>query len=334
MAFEVKKLNKAFGIGGARRRVVRNFSMKVQDNEMVAIVGKKGSGKSTLMSILSGMLRPDSGTITIDGRKLYFWNPLQRAMLRTKRVGVVPRDALLIPDMTVYENLLLPMGHKLMTSKRKMRRAKEVLRAVGLKGFGKYYPADLEDFEIQKVCLARAIMTNPKYLILDEPTGNLQSADVDRFMEIVEILRSSGFTIIVLTHSRRVASHCERLIPIAQPRTSLREEEEPIDGEEVEPRPAKKPASAGKPVASPTSEYEVVSEDEDEDEGYAPSDEDDEDSEGNGYDSADEDEEAGYAASEDEDDDEADETDEDDDEAEYVADDDDDDEADEADTKK
>ena len=236
MAFEVRKLNKAFGIGGGRRRVVRNFSMKVQDNEMVAIVGKKGSGKSTLMSILGGLLRPDSGTVTVDGHRIYYWNPIQRAILRTKRVGIVPRDALLISDMTVYENLLIPMGHKFMTGKRKMRRAKEVLRAVGLKGFGKYYPADLEDFEIQKVCLARAIMTKPKYLILDEPTGNLQSADVDRFMDIVEILRSSGFTIIVLTHSRRVASHCERLIPITPPRTSQPspEDEEDEDEEEEE----------------------------------------------------------------------------------------------------
>lgn len=319
MAFEVKKLNKAFGIGGARRRVVRNFTMKVQDNEMVAIVGKKGSGKSTLMSMLSGMLRPDSGTITIDGRKVYYWNPFQMAMIRSKRVGVVPRDALLIPDMTVYENLLVPMGHKFMTSKRKMRRAKEVLRAVGLKGFGKYYPADLEDFEIQKVCLARAIMTNPKYLILDEPTGNLQSADVDRFMEIVEILRSSGFTIIVLTHSRRVASHCERLIPIAQPRTSLRGEEESEEEEEKE-KPRRKPGvpaeTAVTPTVSATSEYETVSdEDEDtdsaEDDGYVPS----EDEEG--YDESEgADDEAEYAESDD------------DDEAEY-ADEDDDDEADE-----
>ena len=232
MAFEVKKLNKAFGIGGARRRVVKNFSMKVLDNEMVAIVGKKGSGKSTLMNMLGGLIRPDSGTITVDGHRIYFWNPFQRAILRNKRVGLVPRDSLLISDMTIYENLLLPMGHKFMTSKRKMRRAKEVLRAVGLKGFGKYYPADLEEFEIQKVCLARAIMTNPKYLILDEPTGNLQSADVDRFMDIVEILRSSGFTIIVLTHSRRVASHCERLIPIAQPRISAQQESDEDDEEE------------------------------------------------------------------------------------------------------
>lgn len=234
MAFEVRKLNKAFGVGGARRRVVKNFSMKVQDNEMVAIVGKKGSGKSTLMNILGGLIRPDSGTVTIDGHRIYYWNPFQRAMLRTKRVGIVPRDSLLISDMTIYENLLLPMGHKFMTGKRKLRRAKEVLRAVGLKGFGKYYPADLEEFEIQKVCLARAIMTNPKYLILDEPTGNLQSADVDRFMEIVEILRSSGFTIIVLTHSRRVASHCERLIPIAQPRVAEPEEEEEEEEDEDE----------------------------------------------------------------------------------------------------
>ena len=232
MAFEVKKLNKAFGIGGARRRVVKNFSMKVLDNEMVAIVGKKGSGKSTLMNMLGGLIRPDSGTITVDGHRIYFWNPFQRAILRNKRVGLVPRDSLLISDMTIYENLLLPMGHKFMTSKRKMRRAKEVLRAVGLKGFGKYYPADLEEFEIQKVCLARAIMTNPKYLILDEPTGNLQSADVDRFMDIVEILRSSGFTIIVLTHSRRVASHCERLIPIAQPRISAQQEPDEDDDDE------------------------------------------------------------------------------------------------------
>ena len=232
MAFEVKKLNKAFGIGGARRRVVKNFSMKVLDNEMVAIVGKKGSGKSTLMNMLGGLIRPDSGTITVDGHRIYFWNPFQRAILRNKRVGLVPRDSLLISDMTIYENLLIPMGHKFMTAKRKMRRAKEVLRAVGLKGFGKYYPADLEEFEIQKVCLARAIMTNPKYLILDEPTGNLQSADVDRFMDIVEILRSSGFTIIVLTHSRRVASHCERLIPIAQPRISAQQESDEDDEDE------------------------------------------------------------------------------------------------------
>lgn len=231
MAFEVRKLNKSFGIGGGRHRVVRNFSMKVQDNEMVAVVGKKGSGKSTLMSILGGLLRPDSGTVTVDGHRIYYWNPIQRAILRTKRVGIVPRDALLISDMTIYENLLLPMGHKFMTGKRKMRRAKEVLRAVGLKGFGKYYPADLEDFELQKVCLARAIMTKPKYLILDEPTGNLQSADVDRFMDIVEILRSSGFTIIVLTHSRRVASHCERLIPITPPRSS---QPDPDEDEEEE----------------------------------------------------------------------------------------------------
>lgn len=232
MAFEVKRLNKAFGIGGHRRRVVRSFSMKVSEGEIVAVVGKKGSGKSTLMSMLIGLLRPDSGSIIVDGHKIHYWNPFQRSILRTKRVGVVTKDSLLIGDMTVYENLMAPMDHTFKMAKAKMRRAKEVLRAVGLRGKGKYYPADLEDIDVQKVCLARALMLRPKYLILDEPTANLQSADVDRFMDLVEILNSNGFTIIVLTHSRRVANHCQRLIPIAS--TAVKEEPEEEEEEEEE----------------------------------------------------------------------------------------------------
>jgi len=215
MAYEVKKINKSFGLKNNRRRVIRNFSMTVADGEMVAVVGRKSSGKSTLLNILTGMLRPDSGAVVVDGKKINYWNPFQTAFLRSRRVGFVTRDTLLVQDLTIYENLLIPMGHRFMTGKNKLRRAKEVLRAVGLKGCGKYYPADLEEFEIQKVCLARAIMTHPKYLILDEPTGNLQSADVDRYMDLVELLNGTGYTVIVLTHSRRVANHCQRLIPIA-----------------------------------------------------------------------------------------------------------------------
>lgn len=240
MAFEVKKISKSFGLqNNRRRRVLRNFSMQVMDGEMVAIVGKKSSGKSTLMNILTGMLRPDSGTMIVDGHKINFWNPFQTGILRSRRVGFVTRDALLVQDLTIYENLLIPMGHKLMTGKNKLRRAKEALRAVGLKGVGKYYPADLEDLEIQKVCLARAIMTHPKYLILDEPTGMLQSADVDRYMDLVELLNNSGYTVIVLTHSRRVANHCQRLIPIAA-QTDAREDREkpsPEQSDKAEPAP-------------------------------------------------------------------------------------------------
>ena len=257
MAFEVKKLNKSYGLKDARRRVIRNFSMKVEDGEMVAVVGRKGSGKSTLMNILTGLARPDSGTVIIDGHRINYFNPFQRAIIRSKRIGLVTRDALLVPDLTVYENLLLPMGHKFMMGKRKMRRAKDALRAVGLKSLGKYFPADLDDLETQKVCLARALMTHPKYLLLDEPTGNLQSADVDRYMDLVEILKNSGFTIIVLTHSRRVANHCDRLIPIAM--TAQEEaqaaEEEPVDeaSDETQDIPqsiARKAAPAAKPAVT------------------------------------------------------------------------------------
>lgn len=214
MALEVKRINKSFGFGDKKERIIHNFSMTVEDGEMVAVVGKKCTGKSTLMNILSGMQSPDSGTMTVDGVKIRFWDPFQTARLRARTIGVVTRDAVLIQDMTIYENLMVPMGHVFMSGKKKLRRAKEVLKSVGLKGKGKWYPEELEEFEIQKVCLARAIMTKPKYLIFDEPTGGLQSADVDRFMDLLEILNGSGFTVIVLTHSRRVAAHCQRLIPI------------------------------------------------------------------------------------------------------------------------
>ena len=238
MAFEVKKVSKSFGLQNRRRRVLKNFSMQVADGEMVAIVGKKNSGKSTLMNILTGMIRPDSGTVTVDGRKINYWNPFQRAILRSKRIGLVTRDSLLVPDLTIYENLLVPMGHKFMTNKNKIRRAKEAL------------PADLEDLEIQKVCLARAIMTHPKYLVLDEPTGNLQSADVDRYMDLVEILNSSGYTVIVLTHSRRVANHCQRLVPIAVTGEAREERERPVEAPEEEPAEAEADEKAAKATSA------------------------------------------------------------------------------------
>ena len=250
MAFEVKKVSKSFGLQNRRRRVLKNFSMQVADGEMVAIVGKKNSGKSTLMNILTGMIRPDSGTVTVDGRKINYWNPFQRAILRSKRIGLVTRDSLLVPDLTIYENLLVPMGHKFMTNKNKIRRAKEALRSVGLKGVGKYFPADLEDLEIQKVCLARAIMTHPKYLLLEEPTGNLQSADVDRYMDLVEILNSSGYTVIVLTHSRRVANHCQRLVPIAVTGEAREEREKPVEAPEEEPAEAEADEKAAKATSA------------------------------------------------------------------------------------
>ncbi len=234
MSLEVKKLNKYLGFAGSRKKVVRNFSMKVEDGEMVAIVGKKCSGKSTLVNILTGTLWPSNGSVIYDGHKIHYWNVFQTAMIRSRRVGLVTRDTLLVPDLTIYENLLIPLGHRFMTHKNKLRRAKEALRNVGMKGYGKYYPSDFEDLELQKIGLARALVLRPKYLILDEPTGNLQSADVDSFMELVEILNGSGITVIVLTHSRRVANHCQRLIPIATLMEARRDEDEDDEDDEDE----------------------------------------------------------------------------------------------------
>lgn len=214
MALEIRAMNKSFGVGNNRTQILKRFSMRVEDGEMVAIVGKKRSGKTTLMNILSGMSLPDSGTYSIDGKQLQLRNPFAMAKHRSRRVGVLTREPLLVEDMTVYENIMLPLFHRFMSAKEKQRRAKELLRSLGMKGMGKYYPKELTELEKQKVCAARAMITEPKYLLADEPTGCLQSSDVDRFLDFLEVLNSAGYTIIIATHSKRVASRCRRLIPI------------------------------------------------------------------------------------------------------------------------
>ncbi len=214
MALEVRGITKKFGVGNKRRTILQRFSMKVEDGEMVAVVGKKRSGKTALMNILSCMSRPDSGTYYVDGKPVHPWNPFATAMLRSRKFGVISKEPLLIPDMTVYENILLPLGHRLMTQKTKTKKAKDLLRSLGMKGKGKYYPHELSELEQQKVCAARAMIAEPKYIFADEPTACLCSSDVDRFLDFLEVLNSAGYTIIIATHSKRVASRCHRMIPI------------------------------------------------------------------------------------------------------------------------
>lgn len=253
MALEVRGITKAFGIGNKRSTVLNRFSMTVEDGEMVAIVGKKRSGKSTLMNILGGMSRPDSGTYWVDGKQVHPWNPFAMAMLRSRKFGIITREPLLVQDMTVYENIMMPLSHRLMTNKTKTKRAKDLLRSLGMKGKGKFYPHELTELEQQKVCAARAMITEPKYLLADEPTACLVSSDVDRYLDFLEVLNSAGYTILIATHSKRVASRCHRMIPITgqEPESA---EVQPVAAEEMPEVPGHTVAGTAQ---GPTSEEEA-----------------------------------------------------------------------------
>lgn len=214
MALEAKNITCSFGHGEKRETVVEGLSFQVGEGEMVALVGKKRSGKSTVMNVLMGLGRAVSGECSIDGKRLPGGCLLGGAGLRSAKIGVITKTPMLISEFTVYENIMLPLHHKFMSAKNKQRRAKEVLRAVGLKGKGKYYPHELSIFEQQLVCTARALVHEPAYLLADEPTACLEGGDVERYLDLLEVLCSAGKGILIATYSKRVASRCHRIVPI------------------------------------------------------------------------------------------------------------------------
>lgn len=217
MGLKLINISKSYGlgIGKPRKKILDNVNMEIQDGEMVAIVGRRGSGKTALMNIMTGLTRPDSGHYMIDGKVVGLGRMFKMASFRAKDCGIITRDPLLVSDMTLFENITMPLNHRFMTKKRKLKRAREVLRGLGLKGKGRFYPTEFSVLDRQKVCAGRAMIAEPKYIFADEPTGCLSAADRERFMDFLEVLNSAGYTIIVFTYSKRVAAHCQRMIPVA-----------------------------------------------------------------------------------------------------------------------
>ncbi|MGN0165002.1 MAG: ABC transporter ATP-binding protein [Lachnospiraceae bacterium] len=211
MLFEVRNISKSY----KNIPVVENFSLEVEQGDMIALVGKRKRGKTTLMQMLAGIIPIDAGEIFYNeklvGKK---GKTAGLCKLRRRKIGYITTEAILMPDMTVYDNLLMALSHSRGSMKVKKARAKEVLRNLGLKGKGRFFPKELNTLDRQKVCVARAIITEPELLICDEPTDILEGYGAEQLMDILEILNSAGYTIIISTHSKRIASRCRKVYPI------------------------------------------------------------------------------------------------------------------------
>ncbi|MBO4695949.1 MAG: ATP-binding cassette domain-containing protein [Lachnospiraceae bacterium] len=231
MGLKLVNISKSYGlgIGKPRKKILDNVNMEIQDGEMVAIVGRRGSGKTALMNIMTGLSRPDSGHYLIDGKVIGLGRTFKLAAFRAKNCGIITRDPLLVPDLTLFDNITMPLNHRFMSKKRKLKRAREVLRGLGLKGKGRFYPTEFSVLDRQKICAGRAMIGEPKYIFADEPTGCLSAADRERFMDFLEVLNSAGYTIIVFTYSKRVAAHCQRMIPVSGESVEERAEKEADD---------------------------------------------------------------------------------------------------------
>ena len=207
MIIEAKDIRKGFG----KLEVLKGVDFSVQKAEIVSIVGASGAGKTTLLQILGTLLRPDGGSLVIDGYDTLRMNEKQLSAFRCRKIGFVFQAHHLLPEFSALENVMMPAliaGRKTIDAKRS---ALELLGSVGLSERVKHRPSELSGGEQQRTAIARALMNNPAVLLADEPTGNLDSATKQEIHKLLFELRDSlGQTIVLVTHDPQLASLCDR----------------------------------------------------------------------------------------------------------------------------
>jgi putative ABC transport system ATP-binding protein len=214
----VRNLVKTIRNGPHEVQIIRNISFDVASREFVAVMGPSGSGKSTLLGLIAGLDTPTSGSISIDGRDITNLPEDELAQLRGKKLGFVFQAYHLIPTMTAFENVLLPMEFSGIANGAGAR-ASYLLDSVGLADRRDHYPAQLSGGEQQRVALARAFMMKPAVLLADEPTGNLDSANGRHVLELLlRLNKEEGTTLVLVTHDEGLASHAQRRILLSDGR--------------------------------------------------------------------------------------------------------------------
>jgi putative ABC transport system ATP-binding protein len=209
---ELRNLTKAYEEGDRRRTVLREADVTIERGELAVLVGRSGSGKSTVLNLISGIDLPDSGEVVIDGVPLSGLPERERTLFRRDRIGFVFQFFNLIPTLTVEENLLLPLELKGRVRPEQRRAALGLLEEIGLADRAGSFPDRLSGGEQQRVAVARALAHDPLLVLADEPTGNL---DLDTGLQVLEILdrltRRAGKTMVMVTHSREVVGIADRV---------------------------------------------------------------------------------------------------------------------------
>ena len=206
-------VTKVYGKGEAEVRALAGIDMRVDEGEMIAIMGQSGSGKSTCMNIVGCLDAPTAGTYLFRNVDVGGLDNNQRALLRRHYIGFVFQGFNLLARTTAQENVELPLIYRRVPSAQRHAKAKEALRLVGLEGRESHKPNELSGGQQQRVAIARALASDPSLLLADEPTGNLDSARSAEVMELlVHLNRDRGITIMVITHEQEMAGFCQRTV--------------------------------------------------------------------------------------------------------------------------
>ena len=205
-------ITKVFLTDEIETHALSGIHLKILKGEYVAIAGPSGCGKSTLLSILGLLDSPTEGTYILNGQSVAQLNFGDRARIRNREVGFIFQSFNLIGDLTVFENVELPLTYRGMAASERRQRVDEALQKVGMAHRMKHYPAQLSGGQQQRVAVARALAGKPSILLADEPTGNLDSKNGEAVMELLRELHREGATICMVTHDPRFARHADRAV--------------------------------------------------------------------------------------------------------------------------
>ncbi len=209
---KIEHLSKTYHIGDISVRALKSVSIEIGAGEFVAIMGPSGSGKSTFMNVIGCLDKPTNGSYTLDDIEVAGMNDDELAMVRNQKLGFVFQTFNLIPRQPALKQVMLPMMYDFNSKKDLSERATTALRRVGLAERMHHKPNELSGGQQQRVAIARALVNNPRIILGDEPTGNLDTRTSEEIMQIFQELHGEGKTVIIVTHEEDIAKHAQRIV--------------------------------------------------------------------------------------------------------------------------
>ena len=220
----MRDIAKVYRTDTVETHALREFSLTVGEGEFVSVTGPSGSGKTTFLNIAGLLEDLTSGTYELDGRNVAGLNDNTRSKLRNEKIGFIFQSFNLIPELDVFDNVDVPLRYRGFDAKERRRRIERVLDVVGLGSRRNHLPAQLSGGQQQRVAIARALAGEPRFLLADEPTGNLDSHMADSVMELLEEINAEGTTIIMVTHEASLAERARRNIQVLDGRINAGED--------------------------------------------------------------------------------------------------------------